>query len=165
MPAPTLVGLPLDDAGYQALFRGYASQLVTALISRFVDYDCCRQLPFYQALVDYQLNQLSLKPWPVTAANYAQIRDEQMLLTDLAGLWRSENPDDLLGEDGWRVYAVVDYLLKADSSVSAASLQRELLSRGSFFGWLNGSFSAQSESANAESAQRFDAPILVTGIS
>jgi len=149
LPAPTLVGIPIDEAGYQALFRGYASQLVTALISRLVGYTCCQQLPFYQALVDYQLDQLSLKPWPVTAANYEQIRDERMQLTDLAELWRSEDPDDLLDEEGWRVYTMVDYLLKADPTITPAALQRELVGRGSFFGWLNGSFSGQSDSANA----------------
>jgi hypothetical protein len=150
MPAPTLVGLPLDEAGYQALFRGYASQLVTALISRFVGYTCCQQLPFYQALVDYQLDQLSLKPWPVTAEDYERIRDEQMQLTELAGLWRSEDPGGLLDEEGWRVYAVVDYLIQADPEISPATLQRELLRRGSFFGWLNGSFSSHRDSANAD---------------
>jgi hypothetical protein len=150
MPAPTLVGIPVDEAGYQALFRGYASQLVTALISRFVGYTCCQQLPFYQALVDYQLDQLSLKPWAVTADDYERIRDEQMQLTDLAGLWLSEDPDDLLDEEGWRVYTVVDYLMKADPEISPATLQRELLRRGSFFGWLNGSFSSRSDSANAD---------------
>ena len=150
LPTPTLVGIPLDEAGYQALFRGYASQLVTALISRFVGYTCCQQLPFYQALVDYQLDQLSLKPWPVTADNYEQIRNEQMQLTDLAGLWRSEDPDDLLNEEGWRVYTMVDYLLKADPEGSPVTLQRELLRRDSFFGWLNGSFSNQINSANAD---------------
>jgi len=150
LPAPTLVGIPVDEAGYQALFRGYASQLVTALISRFVGYTCCQQLPFYQALVNYQLDQLSLKPWPVTAADYKKIRDEQMQLTDLAGLWRSEDPDDLLDEEGWRVYVVVDYLIRADHEISPATLQRELLRRGSFFGWLNGSFSSKSDSTNAD---------------
>jgi Tol biopolymer transport system component len=150
LPTPTLVGIPLDEASYQALFRGYASQLVTALISRHVGYTCCQQLPFYQALVDYQLDQLSLKPWPVTADDYERIRDQQMQLTDLAGLWYSENPDDLLNEEGWRVYAVVDYLIKADPEISPAALQRELLRRGSFFGWLNGLFSSQSDSANAD---------------
>jgi hypothetical protein len=149
LPAPTLLGLPLDEAGYQALFRGYASQMVTALISHHVGYTCCQQLPFYQALVDYQLDQLSLKPWPVTAADYERIRDEQMLLTELAGLWLSEDPGDLLGEQGWRVYAVVDYLLKAEPTISPAALQQQLLRRGSFFGWLNRSFSEQADGANA----------------
>jgi hypothetical protein len=130
LPTPTLVGLPLDDAGYQALFRGYASQMVTALHSRHISYTCCERLPFYQALMDYQLDQLSLKPWPVTAGDYERVLDEQVQLTDLSGLWRSEDPDILNGADGWRVYAVVDYLLNSNPQISPARLQRELLRRG-----------------------------------
>ncbi len=149
LPTPTLVGLPVDEAGYQALYRGYASQMVTALVARFVAYDCCDQLPFFQALVDYQLGQISLKPWPVTAEDYERIRDEQMQLTDLAELWHSENPDILLNEDGWRVFVVVDYLLQATPEISPATLQRELSRRGSFFGWLNGAYADDRDGTNS----------------
>ncbi len=149
MPTPTLIGLPIDDAGYQALFRGYAAQMATALITQLTGYNCCQQFPIYQALVEYQLNQLSLKPWPVTAADYERIRDERVMLTDLSILWRSEDADVLHSTEGWRIYTVVDYLLQADGQVSPASLQRDLQSRGSFFGWLNGSFANDGERVNA----------------
>ena len=66
LPAPTLTGVPVDEQGYQALFRGYAGQLVTAVIYHLVDFNCCRHAVFHQALVDHQLDQLSLKPWPVS---------------------------------------------------------------------------------------------------
>ena len=32
LPTPTLVGTPIDDEGYQALYRGYAAQLLGAMI-------------------------------------------------------------------------------------------------------------------------------------
>jgi hypothetical protein len=150
LPTPTLVGLPLDEAGYQALFRGYASQVVTALLSRFIGFTCCERLPFYQALLDYQLDQLSLKPWPVTAGDYERVLNEQVQLADLSGMWRSEDPDLLESAEGWRIYAVVDYLLTSNPTISPAKLQRELLRRGSFFGWLNGAFSDQDIGTNSE---------------
>ncbi len=40
LPAPTLVGLPLDETGYQALYRGYAAQMAARLIAA-IDSDCC----------------------------------------------------------------------------------------------------------------------------
>lgn len=40
LPAPTLVGLPRDDAGYQALYRGYAAQMAARLIAS-IDSNCC----------------------------------------------------------------------------------------------------------------------------
>ncbi|MDX1616813.1 MAG: hypothetical protein R3300_21070 [Candidatus Promineifilaceae bacterium] len=35
LPTPSLVGVPMDDAGYQALRRGYSSWVVALLIQRF----------------------------------------------------------------------------------------------------------------------------------
>jgi hypothetical protein len=35
LPAPTLVGLPVDEAGYQVLYRGYAAQMALALLNMF----------------------------------------------------------------------------------------------------------------------------------
>ena len=65
-------------------------------------------------------------------------------------MWRSEDPNVLSGTEGWRVYAVVDYLLNSNPEISPARLQRELLRRGSFFGWLNGAFSEQNIGTNSE---------------
>jgi hypothetical protein len=35
LPAPTLLGLPLDETGYEVLYRGYATQLTLALLTTF----------------------------------------------------------------------------------------------------------------------------------
>ena len=126
LPAPTLVGLPLDEAGYQALFRGYASQMVTAIVTQIIGYSCCDRLPFYQVLIDYELAQLSLKPWPVTSGDYERVLNEQVQLTDLSGLWRSEDSTVLAGEEGWRVYAVVDYLLNSNPEISPVRLHANI---------------------------------------
>ena len=149
LPAPTLVGIPQDEDGYQAIFRGYAAQMVTAVISQQIGYECCDQLPIYQALIDYQLSQLALKPWPVGDADYGQILSDQVRLEGLSTLWRSDDPQVLYGPDGWRVYVVVDYLLDILPDYNAAVLQRELVRRGSFRGWLNGLFAADGDLSNS----------------
>jgi len=41
LPTPSLLGLPVDDLGYQALLRGYGSHLLVAIADRFVAPDCC----------------------------------------------------------------------------------------------------------------------------
>ena len=66
LPTPTLVGLPVDELGFRALYRGYAERVVSALIGDLVDWSCCRQAHFYGALLDVQLFQLGLKRWPVS---------------------------------------------------------------------------------------------------
>ena len=64
-------------------------------------------------------------------------------------LWRSDDPEDLYGPDGWRVYVLVDYLLSTLPHNNPALMQRELVRRGSFTGWLNGLFAAESELKSA----------------
>lgn len=149
LPAPTLVGIPQDEDGYQAIFRGYAAQMATAVISQQIGYECCDQLPIYQALIDYQLSQLVLKPWPVGDAEYGQILRDQVRLEDSSTLWQSNDAQVLDGPDGWRVYVVVDYLLDILPGYNAAMLQRELVRSGSFRGWLNGLFAADGDLSNS----------------
>ena len=140
LPSPTLVGMPQDEAGYQALYRGYATQMATAVISQQVGYDCCEKLPFYQALLDYQMSQLALKPWPFDDAYFERILSEQIDLLDYAPLWQSDDPADIYGPDGWRVYGLVDFLLSTLPDSSPAMLQRELANRRSFRNWLDALF-------------------------
>ncbi len=73
LPAPTLVGLPTDEASYDVLFRAYGVALATAVLAHQTEYDCCRHELFFRALRDYQLAQLGLQAWPLEAAMYGQI--------------------------------------------------------------------------------------------
>lgn len=123
LPAPYLVGLPVDEAGYQALARGYSAQLASAVITHLVAYTCCDHLPVYQALLDYQLSQLNLRSWPVTAAHYQRVLDEQASLEALAPYWDSTDPAVLAGEDGWLLYTAIDFLLHSPPSSPSPQLR------------------------------------------
>jgi hypothetical protein len=148
LPAPTLIGLPQDEGAYEALFRGYAAHMSTAIIANLVGYECCAKASFFQALVDYQLNQLNLRPWPVGEQEYARILDEQVRILDIATQWSGSDLADLLGPEEWRVYTAVDYLLSTNPDLSAAKLQRELTRQETFFGWLNTLFAGGDENAS-----------------
>ncbi len=137
LPAPTLTGIPVDDQGYQALFRAYGGQLVSAVASHLTNFICCRHAAFHQALLHYQLDQLSLRPWPVTSIDYQRILDEQLQIADIDALWRSDDSSILSGSEGWQVYAFLDYLLKTYPQLSAAQMQRELVRHESIYGWLD----------------------------
>jgi hypothetical protein len=149
LPSPTLVGFPQDEAGYQALYRGYAARMATAVLSQQSGYECCKQMVFQQALIDYQLNQLALKPWPINEEDYGQVLNEQIRLEDYSTLWQSDDPQDLFAPNGWRIYILIDYLLSALPNHSPMALQQELARRGSFAGWLNGLFEDESRLKNA----------------
>lgn len=99
LPTPTLVGLPVDEAGYQALYRGYAAKLATAVISQLVGYDCCQHAIFFQALTNYQLSRLGLRPWPVTVDDYARVVSERVSGYELNQVWQRSRPEYLAGED------------------------------------------------------------------
>jgi hypothetical protein len=65
LPTPTLVGLPLDQAGEQALFRGYGRLVVAAVLTDLWDYTCCDDSEaLYFAVLEDRLRQLGLQAWP-----------------------------------------------------------------------------------------------------
>ena len=136
MPSPTLIGMPLDEAGYVALYRGYATQLASALITNLVGWECCEHAPIYQALLDYQLSQLDLRPWPVAAADHLRILDEEVSLNNLLGPWSDASFTPLDEANKWRVYTAVDFLLEHFPTVAPATLQRYMTPRQGLSRWL-----------------------------
>ncbi|HEX6385343.1 MAG TPA: hypothetical protein VF177_11785, partial [Anaerolineae bacterium] len=111
LPAPSLVGLPLDERGYQALLRGYGAYVAAAAITRLVDYDCCRdniaQGLFYRALLDKQLSQLGLRPWPLTPAEYEQLLTRAAGQTFLAQDWLQRSLAPATATNWREVYSIV----------------------------------------------------------
>ena len=136
MPSPTLIGIPLDEAGYVALYRGYATQLASAVITNLVGWACCDHAPVYQALLDYQLSQLDLRLWPVAAADHLRILDGEVSLNNLLGPWSDSAFTPLDEENNWRVYTAVDFLLQHFPAVAPATLQRAMAPRQGLSRWL-----------------------------
>ena len=135
-PAPTLVGRPLDEAGYEALLAGYTRLLAAAVIADAAGYRCCDRAPLFQALVDYQLYRLGLRGWPVTGEMYKRVATGDAGLFTIAGFWAAGDFAPLQAEDGWQAYAFVDFLATENPSLSPADLLRSLLAAASFNQWL-----------------------------
>ena len=66
LPAPGLIGTPLDDSAYQALWRGYARYLAAPAIAALTGYQCCDQAVPFQRTLDAQLGQLAVGWWAPT---------------------------------------------------------------------------------------------------
>ena len=124
MPTPTLFGRPTDDAGRRALSRVYAARAISAAAANFSGWRCCDDALFYGALLDAQLNQLGLRPWPVGAAEYARLTREPEVLRAIEGLWQRE---EATAEERWLAYTLVDFIV-ARSNVPIPTMQRILLS-------------------------------------
>ncbi len=83
LPSPGLVGVPVDEAGYYALFRGYASHVVGVAVSQATGYICCERGLFYQALLDLHRYDLGISPNPLPAAAYRQVIRQELTFAQL----------------------------------------------------------------------------------
>ena len=126
LPTPTLVGLPIDEAGYQALYRGYAARILTPVFTRVSDYKCCQHGLMLSALLAKQVSEFGLQPWPLTAADYRQLLNVS---------FASEDPEELLTlgldapERRLQALALVDFLI-AETRLPTIWLRLELLRPG-----------------------------------
>ncbi len=102
LPTPTLVGIPQTESGYQALFRGYASLVLASAITDIVEWRCCEQAVFYQAVLSELLRQLSLQPETLTAVQFDVLWQSNASLTEGAHLWALTE-----AADSWLAVAIV----------------------------------------------------------
>jgi len=135
LPSPTLVGVSVDEAGYQALYRGYAAPVVTAVIADLTEWQCCQRILFYEALLDKELNQLGLRPWPLTTADYDTILSRYFRLPEIHKLWQASSTTNLTEADHWRVYTFVDFLSHASPNMPLAEMQRQLFQAPGYLDW------------------------------
>ena len=122
LPAPTLVGAPLDEAAYQALYRGYAAQVAAAAITDLVEWPCCNHALFYQALLVHQWRRLALWPWPLTGDDYETLT--QLSLEGLRNSWSGTDVLEQVG-DAKPHLALTEFLIQ-ESGASVTAMQRAL---------------------------------------
>lgn len=148
LPSPTLVGLPVDEAAYAALFRGYAGHLVSAALVDLLDYTCCELVLFQEAFLDWQLSRLSLRSAPIGDEDFIYLIDEPLNLERLRELWTSFRrlaPDE---EAPIEVHAFIDFLRQKMSMRRdpLMDMHRVLSNSSNFWSWL--SFFTEYEAAN-----------------
>jgi hypothetical protein len=143
LPAPSLVGVPIDEAGYQALYQGYATWVARWVIARAAGWECCERIVFFEALVERQLAESGRRPWPLTAADYERLLDQPPHYSELAALWQRDDSDNLTAAERRQVQSLIDYLLYASPQTTAATLQQRLVSQSAFGSWLLGFIDAQ----------------------
>jgi hypothetical protein len=137
LPTPTLVGKPANNASYRALFRAYSSFLVARLVSTETGWDCCDQSVFFKALLDAQLQQLSLQTWPLQRNAYRLALRQPVEIDAIRTLWEDEVTLDQLEErpDSWMLYSFIEYILNQPDHTTV-DLQRYLVRTNSFNTWL-----------------------------
>lgn len=125
LPAPSLVGVPISEAGYQALLRGYGSQLVAALVGASTGYECCRYAHLYQALLDRELFALGLRPWPLTQEMMREMAKRPFSLDTLNPFWGIDLGTRTV-EDVAPLYALVEFVATQFAETPLAELQTRI---------------------------------------
>ena len=127
LPTPTLVGLPVDEAAYEVLRQGYAAQVVAAALIQVVDWPCCEQGVFHQALIDKQLAWLGLRPWPLTPQAYERMfAGGTVQLNSIHRFWTFPPQQPLTSEAWYQVYGVIDYITHLHPDIPPITMQRRL---------------------------------------
>jgi hypothetical protein len=137
LPAPTLVGVPLDEAGYQALYQGYATWITRWLMAQQVEWECCRRIVFFEALADRQLADLGARPPLLTPADYERFLDQPPLYIKLDNIWQMEGTGNLTTAEQQEVHGLLDYLLAASPETTALALQQRLTTQSTLWIWLS----------------------------
>ena len=160
LPAPSLVGVPVDEAGYEALQRGYARVVVTAVIADAVSWDCCEHAPIFETLLSYQFSQLNLRHWTITIDDHIALWESTQFvsLDNLYTYWEQDNAIELATSDRLFLETAVDFILHQYPNQSAANLQRQLsIEENSFLRWVR-NFPSQSNDA------RFVSPSMLISL-
>lgn len=135
LPAPTLFGVPADEAAYQALFREYAARVAAAAMANYAGWTCCEDALFYVELVEAQLHALDLRPWPRAPINFERLVESP---SGVSRLWGSATVAPAHA-DIWPVHGLIDFLLRATDHLPIPEMQRLLPADTvpSFRDWLN----------------------------
>lgn len=127
LPTPTLTGIPEDESAYQALARGYATQVLLPVMRQLAGFVPGEDGIFAQAWLDWHLARLGLRPYPLTSAHRAQLAAANITLTD------DVSPEQMTPT----AYALVAFLLQ-EVRVPPQVLLRPLTAgeADSYAGWL-----------------------------
>ncbi|MGB3714731.1 MAG: hypothetical protein WA996_09905 [Candidatus Promineifilaceae bacterium] len=139
LPTPTLMGIPSGEDGYRALQRAYTARAISRMLNDLTIWECCDQAIFYQALLDSQLAQLGVQPWPTSPEDYLEVLRVPPTFSRLAQIWDSSLPLEGLQDqsDGWLVYALVEFLSAGRIGASGAEMQGFLAVSGNFYDWFD----------------------------
>jgi hypothetical protein len=124
LPAPSLFGEPLDEAGYFAVYRAYATRVVNAANAHYAGWTCCDHALFYTELQEAQLHELGLRSWPELPESFERLIDDPELA---AGIWQSRTVAPRHSA-AWPIHALVEFLVRSESRTPIPKMQRSLLS-------------------------------------
>lgn len=109
LPAPSLVGQPVDESGEAFVARAYAARVLAPLISHLAGYDCCPRSLLARAIIERQLVHLGLRDWPLTPDHYEALMSQGLTLGNALILQARDIA--FMGSDAWlQALSLVEFL-------------------------------------------------------
>ncbi|UCG22811.1 MAG: hypothetical protein JSW55_11570 [Chloroflexota bacterium] len=155
LPSPTLLGVPVDESGYRALYRAYAARIVTALIGEQAEMTCCEPGLLGIALSELILSRLGIMSWPLEiGATQVNGQDVQAIAE---ALWKSDPrlENDRSNASWQSAYLLVEFLATSWSAVPPAEMLRLQTQASSPQEWLVSLASTEGETSLNEAWRRF----------
>ncbi|MCP4359315.1 MAG: hypothetical protein GY796_14980 [Chloroflexi bacterium] len=137
LPAPTTVGRPIDEAGYQALFRAYARPILTTAMKTLTGYQCCEHLAFSQAINDKLLTQLNVQSRPLLGIHFDQMLKVRFSPSEMQAFWDIASPTELTPLAKRSGYALVDFVVRENSAVTLLEMQLSLRQADDYWQWVS----------------------------
>lgn len=110
LPAPSVIGIPLDEVGYQALLAAYNRFLLAfPTVTNFSD-DCCQHTVFAQALGEHVMAEAGVPVVQLTAHDYTRVLQGNGAFDNRLLGWQSAEPTPPTTDDWRTARAVVEYI-------------------------------------------------------
>ncbi len=156
LPTPTLLGFPVDESAYRALYRAYAQRIVSRLIAEQTNMPSMDQRALFAiVLQDVILERLGLRNGPDVTMSRPTGSDE--LLIQAGALWDSASlrKADLEGASRQIAYALAEFLVNEWSDVPPADMLRSLSHAANLREWIGMLEPATSDLGFAEAWESF----------
>lgn len=126
LPAPSMFGLPIDEAGYRAVSRQFITRVVGAVVDDYTGWSCCMNLILYRALNDVLLSRLGLLTWVPSEDQFAATLDHPNPLAMIESVW---GPSELPAtkEENEALATFISFLAQHDSTTPIIEAQRLLV--------------------------------------
>lgn len=134
LPTPTLLGRPVDEAGYEALTRAYAAPIITQLIVELKGYECCADGFAFAAVIAKYLERAQIRPYPLTTADYQRFFQDPFVLNNRnLRSQPNQTPADRERQQ-WQAFLTIDFLIN-QTSLPLNLLLEEIIDKPS--NWLD----------------------------
>lgn len=137
LPTPTLLGFPVDESAYRALYRAYAQRIVSRLVSERADVVSMEQQSLFGiALQDIILERLGLQTSPDAMMTRPASSDE--LLAQAGAVWYGAGLLEANWDDASRqtAHGLAEFLVNGWSDVPPIEMLRRLGQAGSLPEWI-----------------------------